>query len=67
MVKYRTVTKIRKLAFEHDVGNLKLVSRVLLFANVSKSTRKSTHGTRLCGVAPGLHTVDPVNFAVALI
>ena len=35
--------------------NLKLVGRVLLFANVSKSTRKSTHSTRLCGVAQGLH------------
>ena len=34
-----------------------LVSRMLLFANASKSTRKSTHGTRLCGVAQGLHIV----------
>ena len=37
--------------------NLKLVGRVLLFANARKSTRKSTHGTRLCGVAQGLHIV----------
>ena len=35
--------------------NLKLVDRVLLFANASKSTRISTHGTRFCGVAQGLH------------
>ena len=34
---------------------LKLVGRVLLFVNASKSTRKSTHGTKLCGVAQGLH------------
>ena len=26
-----------------------------MFANTGKSTRKSTHGTRLCGVAQGLH------------
>ena len=31
--------------------NLKLVGRVLSFANASKSTRQSTHGTILCGVA----------------
>ena len=30
--------------------NLELVCRVLLFANSSKNTCKSTHGTRLCGV-----------------
>ena len=35
--------------------NLKLVGRVLLFANANKSTRKSIHGTRLCGAAQGLH------------
>ena len=35
--------------------NLKLVGRVRLFPNASKSSRKSTHGTRLCGVAQGLH------------
>ena len=35
--------------------NLKLVGRVFSLANASKSTHKSTHGTRLCGVAQGLH------------
>ena len=35
--------------------NLELVGRVILFASVSKSTRKSTHVTRLCGVAQDLH------------
>ena len=36
--------------------NLKLaVGRVFLLANASKSTRKSSHGTILCGVAQGLH------------
>ena len=35
--------------------NLKLVCRVLLFANTSKGTRQSKHGTRLCGAAQGLH------------
>ena len=34
---------------------LKLAGRVVLFACASKSTRKSTQGTRLCGVAQGLH------------
>ena len=34
--------------------NLKLFSRVLLFANTSKSARKS-HATRFCAVAQGLH------------
>ena len=35
--------------------NLKVVHRVPLFTNVSTSTLKSTHDTRLCGVAQGLH------------
>ena len=35
--------------------NLKLIGRVLSFANASKSTCKSAHGTRLCGVLQGLH------------
>ena len=34
--------------------NLKLVSQVFLLANASKSARM--HGTRLCGVVPGLHS-----------
>ena len=50
--------------------NLKLVGRVPLFANASKSTRKSTHCTRLCGVAQGLHIgasvgwSEPVNIII---
>ena len=43
--------------------NLELVRRVLLFANASKSSRKSTHGTRLCRVAQGLYTVLSVIYA----
>ena len=35
--------------------NLKLVISVLLLANVSKSTYKSVHGTKLCTVADGIH------------
>ena len=38
--------------------NLKLVGQVLLFANASKSTRKSLHGTRLCGVVQLRLTCD---------
>ena len=34
---------------------------MLLFANAYKGTRKSTHGTRLCGVAQGIH------FAIVLV
>ena len=36
--------------------NLKLVSPVFLFADASKSTHKSTHGTILCGVPQSLYT-----------
>ena len=50
MVKFRKCT----LAHQHDGVGLKLVGRVLLFVNVTKSTRKSTHGSRLYG-AQGLH------------
>ena len=41
---FRKVTKNRKLAHEHMMleCNLKLVGKVFLFANTSKSTRKST-------------------------
>ena len=34
--------------------NLNLVSRVPLFANTNKSTRKSSYGTRFSRVAQGL-------------
>ena len=45
----------RKLGHYWTLNGLKLVGRVLLFTNANKSTRKSTHGTRFCGVAQGLH------------
>ena len=47
---------ISNYACEHDVGIIIYIFlRVLLFANTSKSTRKSVHGTRLCGVAQRQH------------
>ena len=51
--KIRKVTKKRNLA--HKMILECNFGQVLLLANVSKSTLKSTHGTRLCGRAQGLH------------
>ena len=36
--------------------NLKLLVECFCLANASKITRKSTHGTRLCGVAQDILT-----------
>ena len=65
------MAKFRKKLLKKDIYhvsmmlecNLKFVGRVLLFANSNKSSRKSTHGTRLCGVAQGLYTVLSVIYA----
>ena len=58
-MEWLNLEKLLKKEIQHMIimleCNLKLLSRVLLFPNARKRTRKSTHDTRLGGVAQGLH------------